>query len=64
MFDQKSLKLFESYDRQTLESANPIRLVGALLHAPGPLFRDLGTGTRIAERAGALLLVTIALCAG
>ena len=64
MFDQKSLKLFEAYDRQTSDSANPFRIAGALLHAPGPLFRDLGSGTRIAERAGALLLVTIAFCAG
>ncbi len=64
MFDQKSLKLFETYDHQDLPSGNPIQLAGALLRAPGPLIRDLGAGTRIAERAGALLLVTIALCAG
>jgi hypothetical protein len=64
MFDQKSLKLFESYDRQNLPSGNPLQLAGALLHSPGPLIRDLGEGTRIAERAGALLLVALGLCAG
>jgi len=63
MFDQESLRLFEVYDRQTLDSGSPLRLAGALLRAPGPIIRDLGSGTRIAERAGALLLVTIALCA-
>jgi len=64
MFDAKSLKLFEAYDRQALSSGNPWRLAGALLREPGAILRDIGSGERIAERAGALLLVTVALCAG
>lgn len=63
MLDQKLLKLFEAYDRQSLDSAHPIRLAGALLHSPGPLIRDLGDGARIAARTGALLVVAVALSA-
>jgi len=64
MFDLKSLQVFESFDKQTLDSGGPFRLAGALLRAPGPLIRDLGSGHRIAERAGALFFLTVALCAG
>ncbi len=63
MFDQKSLKLFEAYDSQILESAHPFRLAGALLHSPGPLIRDLGDSSRVAPRAGALMFAAIAFCA-
>jgi hypothetical protein len=63
MFDQKTLKLFDAYDRQSFESTHPLRLAGALLHSPGPLIRGLGDGTRIAARAGALLIVAIVLSA-
>jgi hypothetical protein len=64
MFDQKSLKLFEAYDRQTLASGSPMSLAGALLRAPGQLLRDIGAGERAGERASALLLVTAVFCAG
>lgn len=64
MFDQKSLKLFEAYDRQNVPSGNPLQLAGALLRAPGQLLRDLGSGERVPEHAGALFLVSASFCAG
>jgi len=64
MFDQKSLKLFEAYDRQSLPSGNPLQLAGALLRAPGQLLRDLGADERVPERAAALFLLSAAFCAG
>ena len=64
MFDQESLKRFETYDRQKLASGSPFQLADALLRAPGQLLRDIGSEERIAARAGGLFLVTVALCAG
>ena len=63
MFDARTLKLFETYDRQTLPSGGPVQLAGALLRAPGQLVRDLATDDRIAARAAGLLLVAIGFCA-
>ena len=64
MFNEKTLRLFEAYDRHGLASGSPLKLAGALLREPGQLLRDIGSGERIAERAAALLFVTVALCAG
>src|SRR5687767_12540440 len=63
MFDQRSLQLFEAYDRQSLPSGGPLRLAGALLRAPGQLLRDLSSEERIASRVGGLLLVAVGFCA-
>jgi hypothetical protein len=63
MFNDKALKLFEAFDRQTVISAHPFRLPGALLHAPGPLIRGLGDEAGIAGRVAALFLVSVALSA-
>jgi hypothetical protein len=63
MFDEKTLRLFEAYDRQTADTGNPVRLAGLLLREPGPLLRGLGAGDRVAERSVALLIVAAVMCA-
>ena len=63
MYDEKTLKLFETYDRPALTSGGPIGLTAELLRNPGQLLRDIGGGERSAVRVAALLAVTTAFCA-